>query len=342
MDSIRTNAPFFSIIVPIYNVDRYLKTCLDSILAQTFTDYEVILVDDGSTDECPELCDQYAHKDPRFVVVHQKNHGLLLARRNGLKLARGQYIIHVDSDDACNTGLLEVLHRTVTKEQADLVIYNFEMIDENDMPFEKKKPVFGKGTEPIALDKESILRYMLTKTDINTIWIKCANRNIVDLDTDYTRYGRLMMGEDVLQSIPLIENAEHIIYISDCLYRYRFNRNGMSRKIAKSYIFDFLNVRRRFYDMRRKGLLSDDMETLLFRNYSHFLINYLVKESLVCKNRKEYMKLDKDIESLLLPIRVEDFLESRAERVMWLLYRSHCYFIIRCIAKIYFQRKINH
>ena len=91
--------PFLSIVIPVYNAEKYLACCLDSILAQDYSDYEVILVDDGSTDRCPSLCDAYAAADPRIHCLHQPNSGHTAARQNGVKASRGQYIAFVDSDD---------------------------------------------------------------------------------------------------------------------------------------------------------------------------------------------------------------------------------------------------
>ena len=91
--------PTFSIIVPVYNVEKYLTKCIDSILEQTFSDFEVILVDDGSTDNCGIICDQYVEKDDRIQVIHKKNEGLVCARKTGISKASGQYILNVDSDD---------------------------------------------------------------------------------------------------------------------------------------------------------------------------------------------------------------------------------------------------
>ena len=90
---------FFSVIVPVYNVEKYLKECVDSILKQTFTDFELILVDDGSTDNSPALCDEFAKNDSRVKVIHNKNGGASVARNTGMKAAQGRYLINIDSDD---------------------------------------------------------------------------------------------------------------------------------------------------------------------------------------------------------------------------------------------------
>ena len=95
------NTCYFTIIVPVYNTEKYLRHCLDSILSQTFEDYEVILINDGSTDDSAAICREYAKKDERIRVIEQENKGLLQVRRVGLKAAKGKFIVHVDSDDSC-------------------------------------------------------------------------------------------------------------------------------------------------------------------------------------------------------------------------------------------------
>ncbi|MDR2593978.1 MAG: glycosyltransferase [Fibromonadaceae bacterium] len=118
--------PVISIIVPIYKVEKYLSRCLDSILAQTFTDFECILVDDGSPDNCPAICDEYASKDNRFKVMHkEQNEGLAKARKSGLAVATAEFVIHIDSDDWIESGALELLYKKQQETDSDLVLGGF-------------------------------------------------------------------------------------------------------------------------------------------------------------------------------------------------------------------------
>ena len=103
--------PKVSIIVPVYNVEQYLRQCLDSILVQTFTDWECILVDDGSTDCSKDICDEFANKDSRFRVVHKKNGGVSSARNKGIELSRGVYITFVDADDTIDKDVLSAVNK---------------------------------------------------------------------------------------------------------------------------------------------------------------------------------------------------------------------------------------
>jgi len=130
------NRPEISVIVPVYRVEKYLNDCIDSILAQTFADFELILVDDGSPDNCPALCDAAAAKDSRIRVIHQKNRGLSGARNAGLDIARGRWAAFVDSDDMLLPQALEKAHSTAEKTGADVVLYGFAFTDENGKVYE--------------------------------------------------------------------------------------------------------------------------------------------------------------------------------------------------------------
>lgn len=112
--------PLISIVVPVYNVEKYLEKCVNSILSQTFNDFELILVDDGSPDNCGKICDSFAQKDSRVVVVHKENNGLSAARNSGIEIAKGKYIGFIDSDDYIAEDMYEILYNNIQKESADI------------------------------------------------------------------------------------------------------------------------------------------------------------------------------------------------------------------------------
>jgi len=124
--------PTISVIVPVYKVEPYLHRCVDSILNQTYTDFELILVDDGSPDGCPAICDEYAAKDSRVIVIHQPNGGVSHARNAGLDIAQGEYIAFVDSDDYIHTQMLNVSYRQAIETGLDLVSFGFHLISQRD------------------------------------------------------------------------------------------------------------------------------------------------------------------------------------------------------------------
>lgn len=120
-----SDSPLFSIILPIYNVEKYIDRCINTILNQEFSNYEIILVDDGSTDSCPELCDRYGKFSKKIKVLHKKNGGLSSARNAGLNIATGKYIFWVDSDDYLPMGTLKQLGEILCKNDVDILKFNY-------------------------------------------------------------------------------------------------------------------------------------------------------------------------------------------------------------------------
>lgn len=149
------NFPKISIIIPVYNVEKYIKRCLESILAQTFKDYEVILVDDGSTDKSSEICNEYALKDSRIKVIHQKNSGASAARNAGLKIAGGEYIGFIDSDDYIAKDMYETLYKLITKYNTDIAIcgllHEYKNYTVDPYPHEEESKISGLEALKIAL-----------------------------------------------------------------------------------------------------------------------------------------------------------------------------------------------
>ncbi|MFZ3577233.1 glycosyltransferase family 2 protein, partial [Virgibacillus sp. DJP39] len=127
-----------SIIVPVYKVEQYLAKCIDSILNQTYKDFELILVNDGSPDNCSDICDSYMKKDNRIKVIHKANGGLSSARNAGIQIARGEYIGFVDSDDFIHRRMYEVLYKNAFKYLSDIVVCDYSQVQEGEKYIEKE------------------------------------------------------------------------------------------------------------------------------------------------------------------------------------------------------------
>ncbi|MBQ9737111.1 MAG: glycosyltransferase [Clostridia bacterium] len=136
--------PLISVIVPIYKVEEYLDKCLESILAQTYKNLEIILADDGSPDNCPKICDEYAAKDERIRVIHKENGGLSDARNAGLEIATGDYIAFVDSDDYILPDMYEKLYKAIEENKADMSICNYVKVDESGKVISQNEKAFIK------------------------------------------------------------------------------------------------------------------------------------------------------------------------------------------------------
>ena len=120
--------PFFSIIIPVYNVKQYLGKCLKSVLSQSFGDFECILVDDGSKDGSSELCDELACQDTRIRVVHKENEGVAIARNTGICMARGDFLMFLDSDDTLSTGILEMSAQKLKQTGSDILVFGYQRV----------------------------------------------------------------------------------------------------------------------------------------------------------------------------------------------------------------------
>ena len=143
--------PAISIIVPVYKAEKYLSRCLDSILAQTFQDYEVILVDDGSPDRSGEICEMYAQKDTRFNVIHQPNRGVSCARMSGLKACKGLYVIQYDPDDWVESDMLSVLFQSAIENSAEVVICDYIAEKSGESVYHSQS--LANSKDPILLSK---------------------------------------------------------------------------------------------------------------------------------------------------------------------------------------------
>lgn len=242
----------FSIIVPIYKVENYLQKCIDSILAQTFTDFEVLLIDDGSPDKCPMICDEYAKYDARVRVIHKINGGLVAARNTGINNANGKYICYVDGDDWIAPNLLEVIvDKVLSRMTVDMVVYQgVRQFEDKQVPL-PEGPAEGLYTKDKL--KSDIYPYMMydhRKPFCNGLifpvaWNKIFRREF--LAKHYCREENIRMGED---------NA----FVFECLYE------------AKTVYF--INNSLYFYNQMNIGAMTNSYDSTRFAN-NRRLINYM-------------------------------------------------------------------
>lgn len=212
---------FVSFLVPIYNVEKYLKKCIDSILIQTGCPFEIILIDDGSTDSCPDICDQYQSAWPDIVrVIHKENEGLLLTRRRGFKEAKGDWFICIDSDDYIDPQLLSTVVDTINHYKCDMVMYNYCYIDDFGNVSGSKLNL-NDGMVYEGKKKQLLYEERMTTTNINNMWLRAIHRDIVDIEADYSGIGLRNMCEDAVQVLPLYTNTKKTVYINKVLYYYR-------------------------------------------------------------------------------------------------------------------------
>ena len=214
----------FSVIVPVYKVEGYLEQCVESVLQQTYTDFELILVDDGSPDRCPEMCDNFSQKDTRIKVIHKKNGGLSSARNAGLDIATGDYVVFLDSDDFWNdeNALQEVYDKA--KFGTDIVIFGC-----TDWDIHTNKKVVSRSSYNQEImqsnDKNMILHYLLSEKKLpggSTVFM--TRRKIIERNSIAFKEG--INSEDYDRVLEVFLNADSFAAIDNPFYTYRKGRIG--------------------------------------------------------------------------------------------------------------------
>lgn len=212
--------PFFSILVPVYNVEKYLDECLETLTGQTFDDYEVVLVDDGSTDGSGKICDAWQARFPeRIRVIHQENRGIVMARSAGFHAARGKFFVIVDSDDIIRREALAILHDYFTCYDADMVIYRAS--SEKDLSIPLQELPFADGEIISSAPDGELIRMLATSFRMTSLWTKAVRADLVEKDRDYSSLAYICEGEDQMFSLMMAERAKRIVFCDHILYFYR-------------------------------------------------------------------------------------------------------------------------
>lgn len=211
-----------SIIVPVYKVEKYLNACLQSITGQTYSNLEIILIDDGSPDNCPQICDEWRQNDARIKVIHQENLGVSVARNRAIESVSGEYILFVDSDDWIETNMVEVLvdRMESSTDDIDAVFFGYIEVDEDGNSIRKIAPQHNeivnrnRGVELIFGEYGTFL------------WNKMFRTKLIDSNSFFDQ--KLKIGEDELWMVDALKKSKRILLISNQLYYYRRRMDGAS------------------------------------------------------------------------------------------------------------------
>lgn len=226
--TVKNRCPLVSVILPVYNVSRYLGTCLDSLLAQTYENFEAILVDDGSTDESLEICQRYAEKDSRFRVIHQENKGLASARNTGLRNYKGEYFYFIDSDDCIHPQLLEIVVAIAENEKANIVQINLKDVPADYKDFAREELVtkdemnrlqhfsLAQALYNLDLDNQKFAKDIRLTTTV--VWTKLYRSEAFK---DFLFPEGMRMHEDQMVAHRLIQMGGAVVFVNLPLYFYR-------------------------------------------------------------------------------------------------------------------------
>ena len=281
----------FSIVVPIYNIEKYLPKCIESILSQTFKDFEMILVDDGASDSCPEICDKYAGMDNRIQVLHKKNGGLVSARQEGAKISRGEYIVCVDGDDWISPYYLEKFANSIKNYNPDVVCCGSVWAYTNQSV---EHPISNKEKYFSLKDIKNDIYPMLIESDNGlyfppSLWAKAFKRKIY-LEQQLQIDKNISIGEDLTCVKPIIYNASSLVLLKECLHFYRQNEESMTKK-PKPFLWEGPEIISKHLEKQIPMDLFDFQEQV-YRLTVHNLFNVCVSQF----NKDDtYFNIKKDI-----------------------------------------------
>lgn len=327
----------FSIVAAVYNEELYLKAFLDAVLNQTYKDYEVIIVDDGSTDASGKICDEYKQRyaEIDMKVIHQENAGVLRAKRNGLQEATGDYVVLLDSDDLPEYTLLESVAEALSDNNADVVVYRVNHLDAdgNKHLNENHSEVFGKDKILYTGSEKKVLcGQLIDNTLWHAMWCKAVRRNIICADRGYEDATNVCNGEDLLQTMACFDAAESILCLNKALYNYRPVMTGLSKKDNPKSFVSFAYV----YKVLEEHLVKWDMQSELPRLYRFFLS--IAYDDLVrvigsgksfneIKQRMQYIRQDSFYLHAVERLQGQAILPTR--KVMIILLKLKCYGLLK-------------
>lgn len=266
----------FSIIVPIYNVEKYIKQCVESVLSQTYSDFELILVDDGSPDNCGNICDKYAKQDSRIKVIHKLNGGLVSARQAGTELATGDYIACLDGDDYLSPIYCEKIASIVSQYSPDIVMFGAVYTTKGD-----EKYVYPQEKEGFYNKKniEKFFSYLIEdnkgKYFSPSIWNKVYKRTLyskLQLCVDK----KINIGEDHCLTKPCLYKANSLYVLKECLYYYRQNQFSMTKNKSVYDLYVPKLIAKHFEQQIDMSEL--DFQQQVFRRTVHDLFNAVVSQ----------------------------------------------------------------
>lgn len=248
-----------SIIIPIYNAEKYLERCLESFRQQTFHDFEVIMIDDGSSDGSASICKSFSTRDMRFKYFYQDNSGVSAARNNGIQKAKGKYIGFCDSDDWVSPLFVEKLVATLKNSDADISICSYRIVDNNLDVFEKKQEIADLNDDNSIIvmnSKEAIIEMHRAKLYEGHLWNKFYKKELFDgivMNTNISLF------EDLLINWDLMINAKKIVYFDSILYYYTDNPNSALNKKYSKREFEKRNVCYKLFEKEDRAFQSEEV-----------------------------------------------------------------------------------
>lgn len=318
-----------TVVIPIYNVERWLDRCVVSVVNQTYRDLEIILVDDESPDRCPQMCEDWAAKDSRIKVIHKKNAGLGMARNTGIEHATGKYIIFVDSDDYIEENTIEVCVAVAEKEQADIVSYGNDKVLQNGNVVDERRPAAPKAIYTGHEIMRVLLPMVLSKNpktgedwqlSLSACFSMFALKPILDHNWRFVSE-REIISEDYYSVLKLYQYAQKIVILDKVFYHYTTNPTSLTQTYRKDryekICYFYEKIRQLAQEMNMAAVLEDGICTI-FLGLTIGCMKQIVSSNESMYHKRIYLSQILQDETLLNALKTHDFSgENRKKKVLY-------------------------
>jgi len=336
-----------SIIVPIYNVEPYLKRCMDSLLGQTLKEIEIIMVDDESPDDCPRLCEEYKSQNPHVKVVHKKNGGLGFARNSGLEVAEGEYVAFIDSDDFISTDMFQHLYEYGKEHQCDAVFcgYNIYQDANHIRPMQENTSYVlrqGKEVSQVLLDMVGPEpNHHSDAKLLMSVWRAIYSRKVIEENKLRFVSERIYIAEDIMWHIDFLPHCQCVGLIPQTYYYYCMNGTSLTRTYRtdrfQKELFLYHTQEER---LRKAGFAEEEFKTRLNRQLL-MKTRGCISQQVTYMKQLGYATARKNIRNIVLTDEVQTIMQSypyqllpAKHRLFFLLVKHRFYHLLIWLFKI--------
>lgn len=324
-----------SVIVPVYNVEKYINKCIDSILNQTHKNLEIILVDDGSQDNSGKICDEYAKEDKRIIIIHKENGGVSSARNIGLENATGKYVTFIDADDYVDENYCQKLLETLIEQNVDCVACGHNRIYNKENKLEK---ITSKKSYKLR-DKEILEKILCVQSGLGFAAMKLWKRNKIK---DIRFNEDMQVAEDAFFALQASQIIKDMYVLNEAIYNYRFNDKSAVRKYNKDYANKYLKSMQITQKYLEEKFKSDVPEIKMLNNYILYhllliIVNYCFNPKNNLKTKQQIKELKKvcDIDKFRQAIKKSNYEGFSLTRKVTIFTLKHkLYFFTMLIGKI--------
>lgn len=328
-----------SVIVPVYNVEQYLDRCLKSITDQTYKNIEIILVDDGSPDNCPKICDDWAQKDPRIKVLHKENAGAGMARKSGFEISTGRYVLFVDSDDYVAENLVERCLNTALQYNADTVAYGKSVVYSDGQIKSPKNAPSQQIFEAAHITQAFLPSLFNGSLGIGVgLWSKMFSVDIIKRNNITFYSERDVVSEDSIFCLEYFSKASKVAVISDGLYFYRKNEGSLTQNFNPERGLKNNAFLEKSFEVINDLKLPQKVKEYICVRYHGFVLAFLMQIVRSDLKKTEKTELFKKIfrDTTLRKTLKKSVIQRGAflSRWFWWALKFRCYFLCRLFLKL--------